>query len=363
MSADGSYLFCTRGAQRFYYSRWGGLYLDKALLAGPERFLAQVQRYPEIEAPFFESWLEGIVKIDSEQRHLRYWASQGCGYSAVDRRMFQALLASIWTGWSLEWMPRPALALGAPSPKRQRPLCSLEEAAVEQSSAWEEAHQSWKDLEGLIVSEGEDAVRSWVEDDFDLWISLRSEEGLRDELLNRNFCREDFLLFGPDLLKLLERRPKRDLEQIWMPEHRLGACCFVDLPARRLCWWMQHPPWGLILDLERAWSGWSFEWMLDGPADQLRATGREPQSLLHSSCLKQMRGWMEQLMGPETSPAQLLENVARQVKLKPGEHLRITPPGPALEKAGAAPGAQHKLWSCFKALLKEAEFQPGNHMS
>lgn len=286
MSHDATYILIEGDQQQFFYSRWGGLHLDVNLLHGPEQFRTYLDSLQRTSRPAFEIYLCGLVEMDSHQRRLRYWGSQGFGSDPVSRRMYQALLKSQWAGWRLEWLPSPAKTMSAPSPRIHAVDVSIQEIQTWQTEPWQEAQATLPDFDKLIASGQADTVRSWFELDFTTWVTLQTENGWRDEVINSGWPDGYCFLLGTDLLQVLEVRPQRTLDQLWIAEKDIRACCLIDAPNRCFWWWQLYPAWRAIWEMERAWPGWETRWLEQGPASQLELTGREPQALLSPDCVQ-----------------------------------------------------------------------------
>lgn len=358
MSHDATYILIEGDQQQFFYSRWGGLYLDLDLLQGPEYFHRHLSGLTHTSRPFFEAYLCGLVEMDYNRHRLRYWGSQGFGSDSVSRRMYQSLLAGQWAGWTLEWLSAPAKTMAAPLPHTHTIDLSIQEIQTWQTQPWAEAQETLPDFATLVASEGEDAVRSWFELDFTTWVTLRTEDGLRDEVIASGWPAGHTFLLGSDLLQILKVRPQRTLAQLEKTEKEIQACCLVDIPNRCFWWWQLKPQWSPIWDIERAWAGWQSQWLNQGPRQQLEITGRDPQALLSTYCIDELETWFSRLLGPRQSPSQILTTIAGSLTRRPEEKLSITSPGPGSEGIVPPDEWSQTITDNFRSLLKTPAFQP-----
>jgi hypothetical protein len=360
MSSDATYILIENQQPQYFYSRWGALNLARDLLQGPEQFRRHIAGLEARKTPMLENYLSGLVELDADRRRLRYWASDGFGRNAVCRRMYQALLARQWPGWALEWLDEPARTMQAPQARIVRATASIAEMQAWQDEAWQRARPQWVNFEQDLAEMGENWLRNIAEwDTHCTWVTVRSEQGLRDDRLADGIPAGRVFLAGPDLLQLLDVRPQRNLAEIAISESDILACCYIDLPGRQFAWWCGEVWWPEILNIAQAWPGWQTHRMTQGPPEQLALSGRDPQALLSLNCLQQLATWFASLIGSSVSPGTILANIAGSLQREPDTQVRITPPGPGSDGSDSAPGWEQQIRQHYRELLQTAAFQPG----
>ena len=285
-------LFAIRdeGGTRYCEDRWGGLGIDRWLLAGPAAWIEHVERYPDhATSAHTGGWLCGAVLVDVVERNLLYWADQFAGRSWLSRRYYRLLMEPRWQGWTTRWAMAGVLdfegALGMPL-HDDDDVTAMKPATLER--IWERVEEPWEsycrdadpeELAADIARYGEDAVRSWsAEADFTCWISVRDGAGqLADFSYPDVFAHA--LSDGPAMVEHLRRR--RPLQGIDHPigEDHLTQTIFIDERARRIDWWWLDPPWIRPWDPATLWPGWALHQHDGGPSRHIELTGRSAEAL------------------------------------------------------------------------------------
>ena len=357
MSHDASYIIRDGEQQQYFYSRWGGRHLASNLLQGPTLFLQYVQGLRQLERPLLENYVLSLVDIDLQQRRLRYWGRTGFGHDAVSWRMHCALLQSQWPDWTIEWLYQPADAMQVAEPHTTQ--VTVADVQAWQSALWLERKE---ELTDLIETQGEAAARANFEillDQFNTWVTVRSEQGLRDELLcNRFFAHAELFLLGPQLVEVLDARQQRPFDELHLNESFLKACCFIDLVEQRFFWWVLSPDWYPFYDIPKAWPGWEVNVLTEGPTRQLALSGRAPYALLDSYGLTLLDEWFTWLLGPRQSPMELLTKIAGDMAQRSGGNVEITLPGKGSEGIPQTPAWANDVKRHYAALLNTPAFQP-----
>ena len=360
MSHDASYIIRDGEQQQYFYSRWGGVQLASDLLQGPEAFQDYVRGLKRLERPFLENYITSLAEIDLQQRRLRYWGIDGFGYDALSWRMHCALLQSQWPGWTIEWLYQPADAMQVAETRVHTSQVTVADVQAWQSALWHDLKERFTDL---IEQQGEAATRAMFEtpyDQFNTWVTVRSEQGLRDEILCNQFllAHAELFLLGPDLVEVLEARPQRPFNELQPNESDLSACCFIDLVEQRFFWWVLTPCWDPPYDIQKAWPGWEVEVLTEGPTRQLTLTGRAPSALRTSYSLTQLDEWFNSLLEPRQSPLELLTKVADNMAQRSGGNVEITLPGKDSEGIPQTPTWINDVKRHYAALLNTPAFQP-----
>lgn len=363
MSHDASYIVRDGDQQHYFYSRWGGVQLASDLLRGPESFQSHIRGFQRLERPFLEKYINSLAVVDLDERRLRYWGANGFGFDPVSRRMYQALLQLQWPGWKLEWLYQPADTMDVAGPRVHTTHSTVAEVQAWQSELW---HALQEKVADLIEKHGEVATRTDFEtpfDQFNTWVSVRSEQGLRDELLCNHYGPSygELFLLGPQLVAVLDARPQRSFDELHLSESQFEACCFIDLVEHCFYWWVLTPGWSPFFDMQKAWPGWEVKLLTEGPISQLEMSGRAPNSLLSPYCLTQLDEWFTQLLGPRPSPIDLLTKVADNIVKRSGGTVAITSPGVGSEGIPQTPSWANELRLHYEALLNTPAFQIPPH--
>lgn len=359
MSSDASYIIRDGDQQQYFYSRWGALHLDVDLLQGPESFQRHIGGLEQLNQPFLERYINSLAEVDLEERRLRYWGSQGFGFDAVSQRMYRALLQAQWPGWTLEWLFQPADVMNVDVPRIHTPQFGVSEVQAWQSAQWNELKGQCNDL---IEEQGEAATRTDFEalfDGFNTWITVRSKEGLRDEIVCNYYDlgHAELFLLGPDLVDVLDARSPRSFDELKLSECQLKACCVIDLVDQCFSWWVRKSPWYPFFNMQEAWPGWEVRMLTEGPIGQLAMTGRVPSALLRSHCLTNLDEWFTSLLGPRRSPLAMLTKVAANIVQQSGSTVEITLPGAGSEGIPPTPAWADAVKHHYDALLNTPAFQ------
>lgn len=360
MSQDAFYIIRDKGQVQYFYNSWGGLYLDLDLLQGPEVFQHYIRGQQRLEKLFIESYIDGFAELDLEQRKVRYWGNSGFGLDAVSQRMYRTLLQAQWTGWTFEWLYQPTETMATNGSYIHTSPYTVSEVKAWQSDLWNDFKNEFTDL---IELQGEVATRTNFETPFDLfntWVTVRSEQGIRDELICNRYVPwyEQFFLLGPDLVDVLNARPERSFDELQLVESQLEAGCFIDLVDKRFSWWVQKPRWSPFYNMQQAWSGWELSVLSEGPISQLEIIGRDRYSLLSTYCLKQLDEWYKMLLGPRISPMKQLTKIADDLAKQSGRKVKITLPGVSNECTAQSSDWKNDVQNHYEALLNTMAFQP-----
>ena len=360
MSHDGSYILIRGGEPRYFYSRWGGLTVDRDLLRGPDPFVDWVAELSEVQRAWCEPWICGLVIVDLDRREVDYWANQFAGNNACDQRAHRALMAHRWRGFTPRWLFEPARALTerlreppvVPTSVVDDSVPSLDDFLTRQEHAWqsvvEDPASGWEEDVG---KHGEIAVRSWYEHGTHAsWVCVRRADGSTEDTLLDDH-EGDLLRLGPAALRALEPRPSGLPDGITPYRERdVDWCFFVDETPRRLLWWSARPRFSAQLpsEIATAWSGFEVATLEDGPMDVLRELGLDARTFSHEGERECRLGTWRRLLGARPTGAGILARVASTIAVEPDQKVVITHPG----RGDAGPAADDGEWKaeCWKIL-------------
>ena len=94
------------GDFELFYSHWHANQLDNDLFWGPRHAekLIRTQRSEEEGAYWLdEIWAEGGAVLDAHNKRLLWWGGEDVLFDIPWRRLFLAVMAEVWRGWSIEW--------------------------------------------------------------------------------------------------------------------------------------------------------------------------------------------------------------------------------------------------------------------
>ncbi|MCL4194938.1 MAG: hypothetical protein KJZ87_24575 [Thermoguttaceae bacterium] len=285
MGSRASYVVQRNGQMRAYGSHWGASSMIDDLLWGPEHATKVFEAQAAIDdVQDIYGGDEGAALIDWDGRRL-VWFMSNCELP-VQQRLYNRLMEETWPGWKIEHADRrhddlmTALGLkpvGAPDGTHDEQRLPEDERADEEAEA-EEQDAPPAELEDATLREPR-PIPEVVADIQDLepgnWITVRDSEGT---------CRDYFgfgnlygtLKLGESLVEQLA--PLASLRQP-PPELLTLDGVFIDQPARTLWRWEGTRYGWQERPLERKWQGWTFKDLHGGWAEQVRATGRQPDGL------------------------------------------------------------------------------------
>ncbi len=340
MSEDALYALRDQGTWRWYWSRWGGLSIDTDLLRGPTAFRGYLAHQHATDEPFVEPWLCGYVVVDSDARAVLFWQSQDLAAHPAGRRLQLGLVRHRWPGWTVRKADLPMLdlgdALGLTLEAAVRTACdravprTLDHLAEQDGRAWREhLAEPCPYVEHMEQELGTRLARlQLLETDHHVWVSLLTPDGPRDWLLDAGWPDHAALLVGDRLVDYLPTRPGGTLDELRV--ERAVTCLLIDPSHRRLGWWLAEPGWQLpVGTIEGLWPGWTLEFMPEGPEEQARRTGRDPEIVREPVEVvgERLRKMVARWVGtrPDGS-AVMADAVARaRTELKPGEELVVAP--------------------------------------
>lgn len=88
---------------RVYRGRYGAIFLESALILGPEKALETGERWDHIGDQVDEWWCEAAVLVDTRRRVLLWYGGDYVRYDAASHRYFHELLSVAWAGWQVRW--------------------------------------------------------------------------------------------------------------------------------------------------------------------------------------------------------------------------------------------------------------------
>jgi|GEM_PF-6576478 len=388
MSHDGLFVIRERGIEQYYYSRWGGLTVDRDLLTGPDRMINYIRSLEQTDTPATYPWMTGAIFVNVDTQSVWYWANQFFGSVPAFQRYYRALLQQRWPGWQLHWAKRAirdfAEQLPAPSSRsstrrskqRQRagsrivwfeelaegnaraqltPYDTLLELEEEQWRRFQEQHEpaQWA---ALLAEHGEEIVRSWAEYDHDTWVTVRWSDGrLADYMLS--FWFERSLCAGPTLLRYLRSRPSISDITDHIREDRIKQTIFVDEAQQHIDWWWGIPDWlGAPLWADKLWPGWTLTQHDGGSIEHMALTGRSPNPIRCPipEAYQQVREILERMIANNPDLLRIFQQELsrRQQELQP-DHKIIVAPGALTNSRPTLAELPEAFWQQLEEIIRQ----------
>jgi hypothetical protein len=237
------------GQRLVYYDHWCANRLDDELFWGPEEALHFIrQREPLGEEGWLdEVWCEGAAVLDLDRRDLLFFGGQDVLFDVRLRRVHLDLLRHQWNGWTVRWAPEGLMTILDELGMPREPFVHQREDDDLSGFRFHRAHPEDSDV--LLTEQPLDGplrlggVFGTVED------LVTGPEAL-DVLLNGRF-------FG-----LIGGVPMRRTLRWHDNEFPVGGV-HIDRRNKRLATWWASDTGSRRGDVERAWRGWSVDWMFD----------------------------------------------------------------------------------------------------
>ncbi|QHW33745.1 hypothetical protein GZH47_25055 [Paenibacillus rhizovicinus] len=88
-----------------YYNHWCANTLPESLFWGPEHAIAFIERQTKVDETGWldDIWAEGGVLIDEACKLLLFFGGEDLSRDIPSRRLFLALMQTLWTGWEIRW--------------------------------------------------------------------------------------------------------------------------------------------------------------------------------------------------------------------------------------------------------------------
>jgi hypothetical protein len=234
---------------QLYYGHWCANTLPRDLFWGPEHAAAfmRIQRAVDDSGWLDDIWAEGGAVLDLGRRHLLLYGGEDVLYNVPLRRFYLELLVRVWKGWTVRWAHEGIADLadyvGYP---RDRVLTNKDKDSTG----------------GTLLSPKQ---MDWT----DLVASVRFDEHtVRFYPLAGNV--KSHLSSGKKLVDNL--RPADGLPRLllgeWTTEFPSGGF-HLDLPARRLEFWVADDAPDIQNRISSLWSGWETRWHHDQYERQL----------------------------------------------------------------------------------------------
>jgi hypothetical protein len=265
MGHRATYVLIEDGTTATYYSHWGAKVVPAVVLGGFAATRAYLRALAPADGLLDTVWAEGGILLDGSTHTLLFWGGELLRDRPDLRRLFLPSVRLRWPGWIVAWATHGVVDFAAHPGVAQ---------ALGQDSA-SLLHDNL--MEWTTYAEVE--IRAPAEDP---WIAtvltVRWEDGkVSDYTLG--YEPQGYLTFGPDLLAILRGSatgalPRENGDAKDGPP--MGGA-YADVPARVLWVWQdstRHP--AFVEHLRTAWPGWQVEELIDGLAQQVALTGRDP---------------------------------------------------------------------------------------
>jgi hypothetical protein len=242
------------GSISIRYSQWGAHGLPEILLRGPEDAIASFRADRVDDRLMSDVWCEGAALLDLDHRYLLFFGGFETRYLHVYQRALLRLLAPEWPSWTIVWAGQGILDIA-------------EYIGAAPDSGSEKTPPEAPSLETLArTSAGTISTPYTV-------LTLVDRNGSRDIGVGHDPF--STLLLGPGLLSHLS-----DLKSTTLPrEDNLGGGILVDPERRTVRLWCGPPTRRPLERIREIWTGWEVSVDLQGLAQQLELTGRDPMAV------------------------------------------------------------------------------------
>ncbi|WP_433479407.1 hypothetical protein ACQPZP_21610 [Spirillospora sp. CA-142024] len=246
MGARANFALIDEDGLRLHYSHWGADRVCSALVAGPVaagRFISAQHRCDDPSRDWLDdAWAEGGAVVDHTARNLVFYGGQLL-LELPCKRVFLALLALTWPGWTVRWaydgIGDLAAAAGVARSVVRRP------------------------------DEEERVMPGETETDLEWEVHLLTVRAAGETTAYPLFSEAHTAWQGPGLL---ERPPSGGRSRLDLPTTPASGL-HVDVAARTAGVWLGACSTGLVPELDGLWPGWRVEFWEDRYEEQIARCG------------------------------------------------------------------------------------------
>jgi hypothetical protein len=289
------------GDYQLFYGHWCANTLPRDLFWGPEHALAFIRIQRPVDDWLDDVWAEGGALLDLDRNHFLLYGGEDVLHDVPLRRVYLALLAKVWGGWTVRWAHEGIAALADYVRYPRGKVLTKPDSEFAACTLSPPEQKDWTDLVA----------------------SVRFHDGTMRlfPLAGDLPC---YLSGGP---KLTENIQSEGLDWLFLDEwtNEFPAGGFhMDLSVLRLDFWVARDAPDILSRTEQAWAGWQVCWHCDRYEAQLERTAGvlrfplpERQALLER-CRQML------LREPTTSPAHTVKEMAERERAE-GKDVQVNP--------------------------------------